>query len=141
MIIGFKPQFVKKILRGSKKHTIREDKFDRWRPGKSIHFATGVRTKNYKQFKKGICKSVQWIKINYWKGNTNRIQVLVDDKIMFEINGIIHEGTDFMDDLAKNDGFKNYDELLDWFCQGKYGVFFGKIIHWTDLKYSPEDYR
>lgn len=63
MVIGFKEQFVYKILNGTKIHTIREDKHDRWRPGMTMHMATGVRTKNYKQFHEDNCTSVQEISI------------------------------------------------------------------------------
>lgn len=52
MILSFKEQFIPKILDGTKIHTIREDKKNRWEAGKKIHFATGVRTKNYKCPKK-----------------------------------------------------------------------------------------
>lgn len=47
MILGFKPQFVQPIIDRTKIHTIREDKHNRWVPGKVIHMATGVRTKSY----------------------------------------------------------------------------------------------
>ena len=61
MILGFKKQFPPMILVGTKIHTIREDKHDRWKAGNKIHFATGIRTKNYNQFYSGVCKSVQAI--------------------------------------------------------------------------------
>ena len=51
MVIGFNKQFPDKITEGTKKHTIREDKHDRWNAGMIMHMATGVRTKNYKCFK------------------------------------------------------------------------------------------
>lgn len=77
MVLGFKPQFPAKILEGTKKHTIREDGNDRWKPGMKINFATGVRTKKYRQFKEGVCKSVQKIKITYSKAG---ISISVEDK-------------------------------------------------------------
>jgi len=63
MIIGFKKQFVAPILAGTKVHTIRENKTNRWRPGTTIQFATGVRTKQYSQFKLNKCVSIQSIQI------------------------------------------------------------------------------
>ncbi len=47
MVLGFKERFVGRILSGVKIHTIREDGHNRWRVGRRIEFATGVRTKNY----------------------------------------------------------------------------------------------
>jgi len=66
MVLGFKPQFVPKILDGTKIHTLRKDATQRWKPGRSIQFATGVRTKNYKTFREdGECKCVQTIWISH----------------------------------------------------------------------------
>ena len=39
-----------------------------------------------------------------------------------------------MQSLAWNDGFANLAEFLMWFRDG----FVGKIIHWTDFKYSSD---
>ena len=44
MILGFKEQFKNLIIGGVKKHSIREDRHNRWKPGMIIHFATGMRT-------------------------------------------------------------------------------------------------
>jgi len=69
MVLGFEQQFVEPILSGTKIHTIREDKHNRWKPGRSIQMATGVRTKNYNQFNEDECVSVQEIKILYFDGD------------------------------------------------------------------------
>lgn len=58
MILSFKKQFSEPILKGTKIHTIREDKPNRWKPGNKIHFANGVRTQNYNCFKESVCISV-----------------------------------------------------------------------------------
>lgn len=137
MILGFKEHFVCKIKKHTKIHTIREDKHNRWRVGNTIHFATGVRTKNYKQFGEDVCRSVQSIMIKHRGGKymclsfDNETGVWIDGELRFTITGIIHNGTDFMNLLAKNDGFKNYDEFFQWFNKD----FQGKIIHWTKFKY------
>ncbi len=124
MILGFKPQFKDPIKTGQKKHTIREDKHDRWKAGKVIHFATGVRTKLYEQFKEGKCKSVQSIRIDYdyTQEVTPFVTVSVDNRLLDREEIIT---------LAINDGFDTLSEFLEWFNKD----FKGKIIHWTDLKY------
>jgi hypothetical protein len=114
MVLGFKKQFPEKIINGEKIHTIR--KGYRWKAGTKIHFATGVRTKNYNQFNSGVCVSVQSIEIYYPSGN-----VIIDGELF-------HKKVT----LARNDGFDSFEELQDWF--GK-GIFKGQIIHWTDFKY------
>lgn len=114
MVLGFKKQFPEKIISGQKIHTIRVG--NRWKPGMKIHFATGVRTKNYQQFNSGTCVSVQSIRIYFPSGN-----VLIDWELFHN-----------KELLAKNDGFDSFQEMQDWF--GKDGVE-GQIIHWTDFRY------
>lgn len=115
MILGFKPQFVPKILDGSKVHSIR--KGNRWKAGTKIHFATGVRTKNYNQFNSGECVSTQTIIIN------PRASL-----IMIDGNGLNQYTKEL---LAKNDGFDSWEEFETWFDKG----LTGQIIHWTNYKY------
>ena len=124
MVLGFKPQFEEPILQGRKKHTIRKDKNDRWKPGMKIHFATGVRTKLYHQFKEGVCISTQKIQI-LWDNislNGEFVSILVDGHLI---------DLDEVETLAINDGFEDVSEFLNWFDED----FEGKIIHWTDLRY------
>ena len=124
MVLGFKPQFEEPILQGRKQHTIRKDKNDRWKPGMKIHFATGVRTKLYHQFKEGVCISTQKIQI-LWDNislNGEFVSILVDGHLI---------DLDEVETLAINDGFEDVSEFLNWFDED----FEGKIIHWTDLRY------
>ncbi len=119
MILSFDKRFEKSIIDGVKIHTIREDKPNRWKEGNIIHFATGVRTKNYNQFHSGICVSTQEIEIKVF---SKVCVVFVDNEMLRE--------QDIMK-LYKQDGFNCFSDFYDWF--GDY--FKGKIIHWTDFKY------
>lgn len=121
MILSFKDQFVSKIIKGTKIHTIRLDPHNRWKPGNKIHFATGLRTKNYKQFFEGECKSIQSIKI-IWLELAIYPKVFVDNK---QVDPFIIEK------LSMNDGFDNSSNFRKWFIKD----FEGKIIHWTNYKY------
>ena len=127
MILGFKTRFKQPILDGTKIHTIRADKPNRWHAGRKIQMATGVRTKQYECFKEAPCVSVQTIEIIYDfiqpMGHT--LEVLIDKRPI---------GNDELEKLAKNDGFENASDLLDFFV-GMTDVFTGKIIHWTNYKY------
>ena len=120
MILAFHPQFIQPILSGIKIHTFREDKNDRWRPGKIIHGATGVRTSKYNQFFESKCISIQYIDIII--GRDTSIDVFLDD---YQFNDVEIEN------FWKNDGFISEDDFLKWFTKNSYG----KIIHWTDFKY------
>lgn len=133
MIIGFKEQFVPLILSGVKKHTIREDKHDRWSAGKLMNMSTGVRTKNYKEFAKKTCTGTQKISIQYYD-NKQRVRIRIDDRFFgtaFYDQGRISYYVSELEDLARNDGFDSIDDFFRWFDKD----FEGKIIHWTQLKY------
>ncbi|MBC8551497.1 MAG: hypothetical protein H8D23_17770 [Candidatus Brocadiales bacterium] len=122
MILSFKNQFVPKINIGSKIHTIRADAKDRWKIGNKIHFAIGVRTKNYRNFKMGTCLNIQKIEFKY---------VMHDDKIpVVLVDGVVLT-TPEVNLLARNDGFDSIEDFYEWFhCD-----FVGKIIHWTKYFY------
>jgi hypothetical protein len=134
MVLGFKPQFVQPILNGTKKHTIREDKHNRWKVGNSIQMATGVRTKKYYEFSNGFCKGIQKFQIKWdmpfgeeFEGRL--FKVFIDDRCMN--NNFFHNNELMLEVLARNDGFDSVSDFLHWFSED----FEGKIIHWTDLKY------
>ena len=115
MILSFKKQFVQPILDGTKVHTIREDKGNRWTVGKKIHFATGVRTKNYEQFMEGECIGLQKIRIK-------NEGIYVSERRLNYIEA---------KQLAFRDGFDYLSEFLKFFDR----PFDGIIIHWTDFLY------
>ncbi|MEA4981438.1 MAG: hypothetical protein VB066_01845 [Paludibacter sp.] len=139
MIIGYKPQFPTKILAGIKKHTLREDRHDRWHAGMKMHQSAGVRTKKYKLLRLDTCTGTQKVIISIVDKSKNpdsyvcckkinrkqvdrAFDVIVDNKKLRWRHIVM---------LAHNDGFDSADEFFKWFFDG----FTGKIIHWTDLRY------
>ncbi|HBG39927.1 MAG TPA: hypothetical protein DDW85_00770 [Porphyromonadaceae bacterium] len=130
MIIGFKERFKNLILTGTKIHTIREDKHNRWCAGRILHMATGVRTKRYECFKEAVCISIQDIEITW----DDCIVVSIDGKtfaLLTKYDEAFDIGERELLELARNDGFESITDFLSFFK----GDFTGKIIHWTDLKY------
>lgn len=124
MILPFKPQFKDAILQGVKIHTIREDRYNRWKPGMKIHFSTGVRTKNYDCFKIGEVKSIQQIEFVWWNHiNSVACTIWIDNKELLS-----------MDILAERDGFRDKYEFLNW-PGWRLQNFKGKLIHWTEFQY------
>ena len=119
-----KTRFEEKIKKGVKLHTIREDPKDRWMKGRKIHFATGVRSSRYNCFKKGVCKSVQKVVIYADPKSINFGSIEVDGRLLDPSEA---------EYFIINDGFDNADEFWWWF--EPYGVFTGKVIHWTGLEY------
>lgn len=126
MILGFKQQFVQPILSGTKIHTIREDLNDRWHAGRVAQFATGVRTKNYKQFDEREIVSTQ------------RIFITAYDEVIVSINSK-RLGLKELETLAINDGFDTLEQFEDFFINQLSKrirkQMSGKIINWTDFKY------
>lgn len=126
MTLGFKTQikgkptnFVEKILAGEKVTTIRVDKHNRWKVGRKIHFATGVRTSNHHHFAEGECTKVEEIeivKLQDWKSYSLSFRVRVDGEVL---------STKRIEELAKNDGFDSVADFFKWFNKD----FQGKIIH------------
>lgn len=119
MVLGFKPQFVPKILDGTKIHTLRADPHRRWKPGRSIQFATGVRTKHYKTFREdGNCIHTHSIFLS----PESKGACLLDSKM----------STISVSQLSKNDGFESVDEFWKWFNVPQIRM----CIHWTNFKYK-----
>jgi hypothetical protein len=138
MILGFKLQFpwgkpthfVEKIKREPgyrpKLHTLRKGK--RWRVGMKIHFATGVRTKNYVQFAFGLCTCVQDIKMIIPEKQILAIIMLpkpIDIKIIIDDRELT---TTEKTELALNDGFDSLEDFYTWF-QNEGSP--DQIVHWT----------
>lgn len=149
---NWKHQFAGDI---KKPHSIREDKANRWKPGRKIHFTTGSRTPNYKCFAESKCVSTQVIEIKEIDSKVNPIikealtllGVETDTHYIFEeyvpkldivfrkrfqvtIDGRVLS-VEEINTLAKNDGFDSTHDFFRWFNKS----FTGKIIHWTNLKY------
>lgn len=124
MLTTYKAEFVPKILDGSKIHTIREDKHNRYKVGVTLHQWKGnprnVRNDPY-HFATAKCESTQQILILF--KNALRVEVLVDNRYLNPVE---------IEELAKNDGFTSSYELFKWF---NFEDFKGKIIHWTDKRY------
>ena len=135
MILGFKNKFIGSIQDGTKFHTIRQDYNDRWKPGNTIHFSSGVRTKAMQIFKVGKCITIQKILIQVQPDGYS--DCIIDGVKMSLIEKHI---------LAANDGFDNFEQLLTFFFpkikppfldknKNEKFIFSGKIIHWTNYKY------
>jgi hypothetical protein len=110
-----------------KKHTIREDKKDRWQFGYLIDFFINTRTVNMFRFAPRInVVRVQKIEIIYNEEICESLgpepAILVDGVCLniFQI-----------EKLAENDGFDSVVDFFNYFNTD----FTGKLIHWTDLKY------
>ena len=117
----------------AKKHTIREDKADRWKVGNKIHFVINPYSKDRFQFAPIIeVISTQNIKIEWSENSTYPFIKIWNEKSECILNPLDHfDYISQLEDLAINDGFDNFEEFLKYFDKD----FEGKIIHWTNEKY------
>ena len=139
MILAFKKEFESKIIDGTKIHTIREDKPNRWKVGNTIHFATGVRTKDYNQFKEGKCMFVQDVSMYIDESMHKYSDGLKEFTIIITIGSrTLRAGKEIID-FALNDGFATYQNFHNYFfpiiTNTETNFFHGKLIHWTDKRY------
>jgi thymidylate kinase len=120
MILSFKERFVEPIKNGTKIHTIREDKHNRWKAGMKIHFWKGNPrnvTKNPYQFAESVVYKVSNIEIF---PSQNRIQ----------IQDHYFDSRCALNDIARNDGFKLWEEMKEFFPED----FKGKLIFWEGAR-------
>lgn len=125
MILTFsRDEFVEKIKNGTKIHTIREDKGNRWKVGRTIQFWRGnprnVKNNPY-QFGTGKVAKTKLIKIYPKK----KLVKIYDSWCFY-----IFETQSELDLLAKNDGFENWKDMKTFFKED----FKGKLIFWEDFK-------
>jgi hypothetical protein len=124
MLLTFsKTKFVQLIKDGTKVHTIRADKGNRWKVGSKIHFWSG-NPRNTRAAEKpypfgiGIVSRIDQIKIHPLR------------------NYIIIGGIRFSDpmelyEIAINDGFETWEEMKTFFPD----VFEGKLIFWKNCNW------
>lgn len=125
MILSFsKDRYVSDIHKGIKLHTIREDKTNRWKVGRTIQFWRGnprninAKIKPY-QFGTGKVMVIQRITLL-----PNREAILIDGKEISRSEVV---------KLVKRDGFDSVVQFFEWFDQ----PFSGKLIWFAfDQEYS-----
>ena len=133
MVLSFNQNFPEKILNGTKIHTIREDRHNRWKAGRSIQMSILVRTSKQRKFADKECTGVQSIKITYID-NRGAVKIEIDGNQLGIWHRYIQENSvrpEAIELLAKNDGFESVEGFLKWFVRD----FENKIVHWTEERY------
>jgi hypothetical protein len=129
------------ICTDTKLHTIRAGQ--RWKAGDTIHLCVNARSKNYFQFAPVMkVVSVQKIEIEYTREDVFPTIFLDNIGQRYKHVYFYPFNRTSLDTLAKNDGFKDFEEFAAFFAPLRYKFarkgykdFTGQIIHWTDLKY------
>src|SRR5690606_26596688 len=129
MLLTFtKTQFKDLIKQGIKKHTIREDKHNRWKAGNSIQFWMGnprnVHAKNKRhQFGNGVCSIVDTIRMDF-----SIPEDCQNDRVYIGYE-IVIKTKEELNDLRVNDCFENWEQVKLWFDNPN-RQFIGRIIFW-----------
>lgn len=130
MNLNFQKRFVSDILRGKKIHTLRYG--ERWKVNQKIHFYTGLPTKNAKLFAIGEVKEIYGVFLlakehKFFLVHPLTMQAYADNVLGGSKSLDID---DFWYLLAKNDGFKDFEEMREFFEKnGKEGNY--QLILWS----------
>jgi hypothetical protein len=116
MTFNFQPRFAAAIESGQKRSTIRKPRRDGKvpRPGDTLHFFTGMRTKACYRLGEAKCKSVSRIGIT---------------SVSFVVNGERCPAY-LCDWLAQRDGFTRFADMVEWFRTTHGLPFTGNLIEW-----------
>lgn len=121
----------------SKIHTMREDKNNRWKIGNKIDFFINARQKDMFRFAPTLpVLNIQSIEIRWILEEKRKVEIWIDG-FCYVQNYNVQDNfwslrQERMDILARNDGFDNVEDFLNYFDKD----FKGKITHWTNFKYQ-----
>lgn len=144
MVLGFKRQFAQFVREGSKTHTIRDDKNDRWKVGCIVDAFVDPRQKTMERLiPRAICVRVESIEIRIIRHGPIQDYRIQDYRDNYEITiDGVSLTNDEKDLLAYRDGFRLPDnkshlgEMMR-FWDGRL-PFKGKLIHWAPLPPTVE---
>jgi len=114
---SFKERFIPMIKSGDKKQTIRAKRKGQAKPGDTLYLYYGMRTKWCTKIGEAICTDVK------------EIMILVTGVF---VGGKLLEETE-LEELAKADGFPDWETMERWWKQTHGLLFKGDIIYWEKL--------
>jgi hypothetical protein len=123
---SFRKQFVKPIIEGTKRQTIRAVRRSRHvHHGEQMQLYTAMRTKYCRLIGRAYCLSVQSIYLDFKTSNV-RIEGNTGTTTLYPAG---------LDDFARDDGFKDWAALRAFWVVDHPGVtvFVGVIIRWTEF--------
>jgi hypothetical protein len=113
---NFQAQFAPAVEAGEKRRTIRAEGLRRHaRAGDLLQLYTGMRTKECRKLGEAICTVSTYCAIR-------------EDGITFGTYPKVD-----VDDFARGDGFKDFDDMKEWFREMHGIPFIGRLIEWINL--------
>jgi hypothetical protein len=111
---SFKERFVPAVKSGRKRKTIRRKRKHQIKAGDPVYLYYAMRTKYCTKIGEGIC--------------TKR------DDILFTMTGVYVNGKlvsgKKLESFAKSDGFKNFDDMWEFWINNNQLPFVGDVIYW-----------
>lgn len=113
---NFQKQFADAVEHGLKCKTIRaEGKRRHAKPGDIVTLYTGMRTKACRKLGEGVCETSTYCAIR-------------EDGITFGNYPKVD-----IDDFARSDGFRDFDDMKEWFRKMHGLPFIGRLIEWHNI--------
>lgn len=128
MILAFKEQFKRKILEGTKIHTIRRDSETKIEEGVILQMVVDaiILFESDVFYEKSVV-STQAVFMTYRGG----IEISIDDRQLYYYSERL--------ELAQKSGFESWNHFEKFFTpkirDSELGYYVGKLIHWTDKRY------
>lgn len=125
---SFQRQFIKPILAGAKRQTIRGDRKRHARVGEQMQLYTAMRTKYCRAIGVASCLDLARVLINF-----EEEVVILDGHLTFS-------AAEWLEEFARNDGFDDWNAMRSFWrlTHQDWWEFNGVLIRWTDFKPTPE---
>lgn len=114
--LNFQKQFADKVESGEKRQTIRAMRKRPFKTGDKLYLYYGMRTKSCRKLGEAVCNSVEDVKI-------------CKNGVIY-INGVGKWFSASYDKIAREDGFKDWNEMFNWFKKTHGLPFHGQLIKW-----------
>jgi len=114
-LLNFQKQFAPDVESGKKKQTIRSPRKHPIKEGETLYLYTGLRTKQARKLGEVECNTVYDIKIAAWG---------------FQMDPYTLTVLEDLDNIARADGFKDWEEMVTWFEKTHGLPFIGTLITW-----------
>jgi hypothetical protein len=115
---SFKERFVENVKRGRKRKTIRGKRKHQIKVGDKVYLYYAMRTKYCTKIGEGICTKREDILFLY-------TGVFVNQKLLSGKR---------LEAFAKSDGFKNFDDMWEFWINNNQLPFKGDVIYWKLIK-------
>jgi len=116
--LNFQKQFAEKVRSGKKLQTIRAFRKRPFEVGDKLYLYTGLRTKICKKLGEALCSDVA------------NIDIIDCETIKIDGSEL---SKSLRDEMAVNDGFKDFQQMVEWFNETHGLPFVGQLIKWDEI--------